>query len=130
MNTFTACVERGENWWVAQLVEDPGVIVQARRLDQIQEEIRDALALFPELTDSPETASVHLDLVGEIEQKAQATRDQLAAIREREAHELANMSQHARRLADSGYNYRDIAYLLGITYGRVGQILKAETSTA
>ncbi|OSQ04816.1 hypothetical protein B1A61_08500 [Corynebacterium diphtheriae] len=130
MNTFTACVERGENWWVAQLVEDPGVIVQARRLDQIQEEIRDALALFPELTDSPETASVHLDLVGEMEQKAQVTRDQLAAIREREAHELANMSQHARRLADSGYNYRDIAYLLGITYGRVGQILKAETSTA
>ena len=59
MNTFTACVERGENWWVAQLVEDPGVIVQARRLDQIQEEIRDALALFPDLTDSPETAMVH-----------------------------------------------------------------------
>ncbi|CAB0984198.1 hypothetical protein FRC0505_00353 [Corynebacterium diphtheriae] len=102
MNTFTACVERGENWWVAQLVEDPGVIVQARRLDQIQEEIRDALALFPELTDSPETASVHLDLVSEIEQKAQATRDQLAAIREREAHELANMSQHARQLQAAG----------------------------
>ncbi|ARB88758.1 hypothetical protein [Corynebacterium diphtheriae] len=102
MNTFTACVERGENWWVAQLVEDPGVIVQARRLDQIQEEIRDALALFPKLTDSPETASVHLDLVGEIEQKAQATRDQLAAIRECEAHELANMSQHARRLQAAG----------------------------
>lgn len=110
MNTFTACVERGENWWVAQLVEDPGVIVQARRLDQIQEEIRDALALFPELTDSPETASVHLDLVGEMdldlvgemEQKAQATRDQLAAIREREAHELANMSQHARQLQAAG----------------------------
>lgn len=130
MHTFTACVERGENWWVAQLVEDPGVIVQACRLDQIQEEIRDALALFPELTDSPETAMVHLDLVGEVEQQAQAIREQLAAIREREAHELANMSQHARRLADSGYNYRDIAYLLGITYGRVGQILKEETSTA
>lgn len=130
MNTFTARVERGETWWVAQLVEDSGVIVQARRLDQMQEEIRDVLALFPELTDSPETAIVHLDLVGEVEQQAQATRDRLAAIREREAHELANMSQHARRLADSGYNYRDIAYLLGITYGRVGQILKAETSTA
>lgn len=50
MNTFTACVERGENWWVAQLVEDPGVIVQARRLDQIQEEIRDALALSRSLS--------------------------------------------------------------------------------
>lgn len=73
-----------------------------------------------------ETAIVHLDLVGEVEQQAQATRDQLAAIHEREAHELANMSQHARQLADGRYNYRDIAYLLGITYGRVGQILKAK----
>lgn len=88
------------------------------------------LSPFSRSTDSPETAIVHLDLVGEVEQQTQATRDQLAAIREREAHELANMSQHARRLADSGYNYRDIAYLLGITYGRVGQILKAKTSTA
>ncbi|MHD0230285.1 hypothetical protein ACQZEV_05950, partial [Corynebacterium diphtheriae] len=42
------------------------------------------------------------DLVGEMEQKAQATRDQLAAIREREAHELANMSQHARQLQAAG----------------------------
>lgn len=130
MITFIARVERGENWWVAQLVEDPGVIVQARRLDQIQEEIRDALALFPELTDSPETAIVHLDLVGEVEQQAQVTRNQLAAIREREARELANMARQARQLAGSEYNYRDITYLLGITYGRVGQILKAETSTA
>ncbi|OJH90521.1 hypothetical protein BKD80_09070 [Corynebacterium diphtheriae] len=90
MNTFTACVERGENWWVAQLVEDPGVIVQARRLDQIQEEIRDALALFPELTDSPETASVHLDLVGEMEQKAQ-----VAGVL-RDAIQIASGSQAAR----------------------------------
>lgn len=130
MNTFTARVERGESWWVAQLEEDPGVITQARRLDQLQDEVRDALTLFPELTDSPETATIHLEIVGEAEQQALATRDELAGIREREARELARMAQQARQLADSGYNYRDIAYLLGVTYGRVGQILKTNHSTA
>lgn len=129
MNSFTARVERGEKWWVAQLEEDPGVIIQARRLDQIQDEVRDALTLFPELSGSPETAIIHLEIVGEAEQQAQATRDQLAVIRKGEARELARMSQQARQLADSGYNYRDIAYLLGITYGRVGQILKTNQAT-
>lgn len=130
MNAFTATVERGENWWVAQLNEDPGVIVQTRRLDQIQDEIRDALTLYPELTGAPETATIHLNIIGKAEQQAQATRAQLDKIREREARELDRMTQQARHLASSGYNYRDIAYLLGITYGRVGQILKAVTSNA
>ncbi|WP_234914099.1 hypothetical protein [Corynebacterium belfantii] len=71
MNTFTATVERGENWWVAQLKEDPRVIAQARRLDQIQDEIRDAITLFPELTDSPDTATIRLDIIGDAEQQAQ-----------------------------------------------------------
>ncbi|AKK01966.1 hypothetical protein [Corynebacterium epidermidicanis] len=130
MDTFTATVERGETWWIAQLNEDPGLIIQARRLDQIQDEIREALTLFPELTDSPETATIHLDIIGNAEQQAQETRKQLADIRKREDQELARMATQAQQLASSGYNYRDIAYLLGITYGRVGQILKTNTSTA
>lgn len=128
MNTFTATVERGENWWVAELKEDPGVIIQVRRLDQIQDEIRDALALFPELTSSPETATIHLEIIGDVERQAQAIRDQLADIRKRETRELARMSAQAQQLANGGYNYRDIAYLLGVTYGRVGQILKENTA--
>ncbi|CAB0488301.1 hypothetical protein [Corynebacterium belfantii] len=129
MNTFTATVERGENWWVAQLKEDPRVIAQARRLDQIQDEIRDAITLFPELTDSPDTATIRLDIIGDAEQQAQKTCERLANIRKHEARELARMAAQVQQLASSGYNYRDIAYLLGITYGRVGQILKANTTT-
>lgn len=87
------------------------------------------LTLFPELTDSPETATIHLEIMGEAEQQAQETREQLAAIHEREACELARMARQARQLAGSGYNYRDIAYLLGISYGRGGQILKTNPST-
>ena len=64
MNTFTARVERGDGWWVVQLKEDPGLITQTRRLDQIESEVRDALTLFPELTDSPAEAAIRLEIIG------------------------------------------------------------------
>jgi hypothetical protein len=125
MNTFTAHVERGSNqWWVAQLIEYPGVITQTKRLDQIADELRDALTLFPELTDSPETAVINLNIAGDAENQAQSARAELEQLRRKENTQLHKITQIAHNLAASGYNYRDIAYLLGITYGRVGQILK------
>ena len=124
MNTFTAHVERAENWWVAQLEEDPGVMTQTRRLDQIADAIRDALILFPELTDASEEAVVHLSIMGDAENEAQATRAELQRLRKAENEQLQKMVEVAHQLADSGYNYRDIACLLDITYGRVGQLLK------
>lgn len=126
MHTFTAHVERDNNWWIAQLEEDPGVMTQTRRLDQVGDAIRDALVLFPELTDTPETAEIHLIVAGETEKQAQSTHAELQRLREAENEQLQKMAKLAHQLANSGYNYRDIAYLLGITYGRVGQLLKKE----
>lgn len=128
MNTFTAHVKRDENWWIAQLEEDPGVMIQTRRLDQIADAIRDALILFPELTDAPEEAVIHLNVVGEAEEEAQATRAELQRLRKAENEQLQKMVELAHQLSDSGYNYRDIAYLLDITYGRVGQLIKKKQS--
>ena len=124
MNTFTAHVERDENWWIAQLEEVPEVMTQTRRLDQIADAMRDALILFPELTGAPKEAIVHRNVVGDAEEKAQATRAELQRLRKAENEQLQKMVELAHHLSDSGYNYRDIAYLLDITYGRVGQLLK------
>lgn len=44
-NTFTALTERSEGWWSVQLKEDPGLLTQTRRLDQIADMVRDALEL-------------------------------------------------------------------------------------
>ena len=88
------------------------------------ETIRDALILFPELTGTPKEAVIHLNVVGEAEEEAQATRAELQRLRKAENEQLQKMVEVAHQLADSGYNYRDIACLLDITYGRVGQLLK------
>lgn len=129
VNEFHVTVERGTGWWVAQLNEDPGLIVQTRRLDQIEDEVRDALTLFPELTEAPEADSIQLLIVGAAERSAQEAKEELEKIRHQEAHQLALVTEQVSDLAENGYNYRDIAYLLGISYGRVGQILKQNSAT-
>ena len=88
------------------------------------ETIRDALILFPELTGTPKEAVIHLNVVGEAEKGAQATRAELRRLRKEENEQLQKMVELAHQLSDSGYNHRDIAYLHDITYGRVGQLLK------
>lgn len=75
MNCFTATVERDSGWWVGQLDQDPGVIVQARRLDQIEDELKDALGLFPELTHDAESAQIELAIGGEAEKAAHSPTD-------------------------------------------------------
>ena len=65
MNRFTATVEYSSDWWVGQLEEDAGVIVQARSVEQLRNEFREALRLFPELTAHPATAHIEIAVVGE-----------------------------------------------------------------
>ncbi|MFH0412243.1 hypothetical protein ACG98H_09130 [Corynebacterium sp. L4756] len=128
MNSFTAHVQRDGNWWVAQLIEDPGVVTQTRRLDQVANAIRDALTLFPELTPSPNDAIIQISIEGEAENQAQSAHTELQRLRKAEEAQLQEINRLAHELADGGYNYRDIAFLLGITYGRVGQLLKKSPS--
>ncbi|WP_246846927.1 hypothetical protein [Corynebacterium sp. sy039] len=61
MNTFHVTATLNENWWSLRVKEEPGIITQARRLDEIPDVIKDALTLFPELTDDPQNAVIHVD---------------------------------------------------------------------
>lgn len=127
MNTFTARVERGTGWWVIQLLEEPGLVTQTRRLDQVEAAVRDALSLFPELTDDPSNAKIELVIPGSCEARATRARQRLEELRREESSQLDHIAALAQQLADSGYSYRDIAFLLGISFGRVSQILKERT---
>jgi predicted RNase H-like HicB family nuclease len=43
---YTAVAERSGNWWAVRVREQPGVFTQAKRLDQVESMVRDALAAF------------------------------------------------------------------------------------
>ncbi|AIU31630.1 MULTISPECIES: hypothetical protein [Corynebacterium] len=123
-NTFTALTERGEGWWVIQLKEDPGLLTQTRRLDQIPDMVRDALELFPELTDDPENAIVNIEFregesIADIANQA-VQANQKAKQAQEEASQL--MRQAAAELSKKGLSYRDIGTLLGISFQRAQKL--------
>ena len=46
MKTYTVLVERDEaGWWAVRVLELPGVLTQARRLDQVEKFAREAIDL-------------------------------------------------------------------------------------
>ena len=57
-NTFTARASRDEGWWTVTVDEVPGLFTQTRRLDQIPGMVRDALTLFPDITEAAMGAEV------------------------------------------------------------------------
>jgi predicted RNase H-like HicB family nuclease len=51
--TYTAIIEQGNNgWYVAQCAEIPGAISQGKTIDEAEENLKDALKLLLETSDS------------------------------------------------------------------------------
>lgn len=120
-NTFTAHAHRNEGWWSIRVEEDPGIITQTRRLDQIPDMVRDALILFPELTDDPENATINVIVEPEstiATEAAQATRD----ARKAQEKATALMRKAAKELSTQGLPYRDIGTLLGVSFQRAQKL--------
>lgn len=65
MGTYIARATREGGWWTVTVDEVEGLYTQARRLDQIERNVRDALALFPEIEPYPDTARVTIYPQGE-----------------------------------------------------------------
>ena len=120
--TYTATAERGEGWWAIRVAELPGVFSQARRLDNVGDMARDAIALFLDVPSDAFDVTVRQVLSNEaqvvvdaaIEARETAQRHQeIASARSREA---------VRALALLGLPQRDIGRLLGLSHQRVGQL--------
>nr|WP_120492041.1 hypothetical protein [Corynebacterium lactis] len=123
-HALTAHATRAHRGWTLHTDNDPEMIIQVTQLNQAETCIRHALALVPAYAHRAASIPVTVVVDGEIESRACALRTRLAELHREEKHARAEAAATARQLADRGYTYRDIGYLLGITYGRVGQILK------
>jgi predicted RNase H-like HicB family nuclease len=123
MSTYTARAERDEGgWWAVSVAELPGVFTQARRLDQVEELVRDAIALWLETPTRSVDVSVEAsvpDLDREIEEVALARR-RAEELREEAS---ARSRQLASELARRGFTVRDIGQVLGVSHQRAAQLL-------
>lgn len=116
MTTYTARTVREEGWWTVTVDEIEGLFTQTRRLDQIPAMVRDALELFPEVEESPESAQINVVAEGEILPIAERARELTHKAKEVQEEASAAMAQAAHELAASGLPYRDIGYLLGVSH--------------
>jgi predicted RNase H-like HicB family nuclease len=111
-------------WWVATIPALPGCHSQGRTIEQAEERIREALALFV-----PEKVAASADLAADIRLPLAAKRALSEATKKREqADIIVKQSQDAARaaaraLAKQGLSLRDVGKLLGVTRQRAHQLV-------
>ncbi len=118
MTRYTARCTRVGEWWATSVPELRGVHTQARRLDQVEDMARDAIALMLEVPADSFDIEVMPEVPDEVSTAPRA-RDEL-----REAEQAANTATEraARWLIEHGYTVRDAGRLLGLSPQRVSQI--------
>jgi len=120
---YTARCERFGRWWTASFPEVPGVFTQARRLDQVEDEARDALAIFLDV--APDTVDVNLDVV--LPEKwaplVDAVRDRRADIERCQKEARRALERALEMLVDeAGLSTRDAGRLVGLSHQRVAAL--------
>jgi predicted RNase H-like HicB family nuclease len=118
LSTYTAVCRRSGNWWAVSVRELKGVHTQARRLDQVPDMARDAIALMLEVDPGEVQVTVEPEVPAPVEDALAARRTAREA--ERAAEEATATA--ARQLLDEGYTIRDAGRLLGLSPQRISQI--------
>lgn len=123
--TYTARTTRDEHWWTVTVDEVPGLFTQARRLDQIEDMVRDALMLFPEVESDPEHATVDVVVDAAIAARAEDARQLRRQAEKSQAAATDAMTQTAKALSSQGLPYRDIGRLLGVSFQQAQKLASA-----
>lgn len=125
MSTYRVTAERTPTgWWVLEAPE-VGAVSQTRRLDQVDDEMREAIAY---LAGVPED-SFEIEVAPQIPQEAQTAMAHVEQLRDeaqRANHEAAEEYRRAARvLADATLTVRDIGHVMGISHQRAQQLIKS-----
>lgn len=124
MKTYIVNAEWGQSgWWVITVPEVRGAISQARRLDQVAENVHEVL----ELMTGEKPDQYEIDLRWSVPGEAGATAEQARRIREEVDALTENLEavsvEAVRRLRMDGFSYRDIGMMLGISHQRAHQLV-------
>ena len=127
--TYHVVVTREGDSWLAEVPGLPGAHTYAGNLVTLDTAIREVVALVEDLPDGAE-ANLALDWDFDALDDSAVTEAAAIARRrrdvERERHELAMKTRElAGSFVDRGWSVRDVAGVLGISTGRVSQLVAA-----
>jgi predicted RNase H-like HicB family nuclease len=129
---YTVAAVRTGRWWALEVPALRGVHSQARRLDQADAKIRDAIAMMLDVSEDSFDVAIEpqLESLGDLGDAV------AAALRARQAAEEAQQAssnatrQAVRTIRDSGYTARDAGILLGVSDQRISQIERSARTQA
>ncbi len=123
--TYTAVCTRSDGWWAIEVPEVRGAFSQARRLEQVEEMAREVIALLLGVPEDSFDVTVTPQLPEEFDQTVTVVKQlrEDAQRLEAAATEATRQATHELRHSQLQLAMRDIAWLLGISYQRVAQLI-------
>lgn len=126
MKTYQVDVARDEGWWIMH-ARIPRTIIytQAKRIDEIEPMIRDAIAgvldVDPEAFAIELTFDLDARVLGQVNRAREASTE-AAEVQERASRESRAAAQALRK---EGLTLKEAGYFLGVTPQRVAQLLNS-----
>jgi predicted RNase H-like HicB family nuclease len=123
---YTIEIERDETgYWIATAPGVPGMVTQAKRLDQIAARAREAIAALLDEPASSFDIESHIPLLDDV--PIDEARDARARAEAAQAEAAEKVRSVVRRLVhEKALTMRDTGQLLGISHQRVEQILQRD----
>jgi hypothetical protein len=122
MTTYTARVERGEQFWLVTVPEIQRT-TQARTLREVEPMARDLIAVMEQI--DPQSFELKADIV--FPSAAYEHWSRAAKLREESARVQAEAAEEARTaaqaLAELGLTVRDVGAVLGVSHQRAAQLI-------
>jgi predicted RNase H-like HicB family nuclease len=118
VKTYIALCQRSGSWWSISVPEIKGLHSQARRLDQVEDMARDAIALMLDVPAESFAVEVRPELPPVAARAVEARRAAKDAAQEAEE----GTTQAVRELLGDGFTVRDIGAMLGLSPQRISQI--------
>ena len=124
MTTYRVTATRDDGWWVIEAaVGTRTIATQARRLDQVDEVVREAISMALDVPEDSFGIDLVIDLGDELAEQLEQTRRVSEAAAAAQADASARTRAMARLLAEQGYTVRDSGRLIGVSQQRVSQLL-------
>jgi predicted RNase H-like HicB family nuclease len=125
MKHYSARVERSGNWWAITIDGMKGTHSQTKRLDQVEANAREVIALMTE----SEPDSFTVDVVHEMPPAWRKVLEHYIELSNHasELHQRVAEAQElvVRDLVADGLTVRDVGVLTGLSFQRVAQVAKA-----
>lgn len=121
MNTITATAHRWDHGW--ELWLDDEAATQVTTLDKAEAQVRDYLDTIDPDVDHRDWAVTIVPDLGDLSDRVRRARAATAAASEAQAEAAAQAREVARALRAAGLSVTDAAAVLGVSRGRVSQLV-------